>query len=133
MGRKGGFSPLEITALVASLLLLTAMAVPTYQSHTLRVHRQEAHDFLELLGARQQYHYRRQGRFADDLDALGMTVPDDLERRYRFRLELEGDSAGAVTLSAHPRPDSPQEGDDVLQLRADAERIVGPVSVQNTP
>ena len=133
MGRKGRFSPVEMAALVASLVLLTAMAVPTYQFHTLRVHREQARDFLHQAADRQQAYFHRQGRYAPDLEALGLGVPPGLQQRYRFRLALEKGPAAGVVLSAHPRADSAQQGDPVLRLRADPSPGAEPTVVQHTP
>lgn len=133
MGRKGRFSAVEMAALVASLVLLTAMAVPTYQFHTLRVHRDQAREFLEQAAARQQQHFQRQGRYAPDLEALGLAAPPGLQQRYRFRLNVDPGPAAGVILSAHPRAGSPQQGDPVLRLRTHPSPAAEPNVVQHTP
>ncbi len=133
MGRMGRFSAVEMAALVASLVLLTAMAVPTYQSHTLRVHREQARDFLQRAVARQQEYFHRQGRYAPSLEALGLGVPPGLQQRYRFRLAFDPGHAAGVVLSAHPRADSPQQGDPVLRLRSHPSPAAEPTVVQHTP
>ena len=122
-----------MAALVASLVLLTAMAVPTYQFHTLRVHREQARDFLQQAAAHQQQHFRRQGRYAPDLGALGLGVPAGLQQRYRFRLAVEKGHAAGVVLSAHPRADSPQRGDPVLRVRTQPSPVAETSVVQHTP
>lgn len=133
MERKGRFSAVEVAALVASLVLLTAMAVPTYQFHTLRVHRDQARDFLQQAAARQQEYFHGQGRYAPDLEALGLAVPPGLQQRYRFRLAIEKGQAAGVVLSAHPRADSPQQGDPVLRLRTHPSPAAEPTVVQHAP
>lgn len=133
MGRKGRFSAVEIATLAASLVLLMTMAVPTYESHTVRVHRDAAQDFLRQAGVRQQEHFQRQGRYAPSLEALGLTVPADLQRRYRFRLAVDPSQGSGVVLSAHPRAGSPQQGDPVLRVRARPSPAAEPTVVQHTP
>ena len=121
MRRSGGFTPVEIAVVVATVVLLVGMAVPTYESHIIRVHRGEARDFLVETAERQALYRARQGHYADELRSLGVVVPESLQQYYTIELDAARTPESAFTLTAIPRPGTVQAGDGELRLNSDGQ------------
>ena len=119
MGGSRGFTPIEVAVVVATVVLLVAMAMPTYQSHLIRTHRDEARELLLEAAERQRRYLEQQGHYATELDSLGLAVPASLQRFYRIDLSTRPRPAPAFTLTARPRVGTLQEDDGELRLHSD--------------
>ncbi len=69
--RLGGFSLIELMAVLLIIGILGAIAVPGYRQYVIRAHRTEAKTSLLRLAANQERHYLRNNTYTDDLAALG--------------------------------------------------------------
>ena len=74
LGRRGrGFTLIELMIAVAVVAILTAIAVPSYQSSVRKSRRQDAKTALLDLAARQERYFTLNNAYSD-----GVTVPNSL-------------------------------------------------------
>jgi Tfp pilus assembly protein PilE len=106
-----GFSLVELLGCLLIVGVLTTSAVATYREATLRARRSDAREALFAIQLLQERHYFAQGRYADDLPALGDSAPRRSPRGY-YVLELQSDGSGQrFFASALAAMDGPQAAD----------------------
>jgi type IV pilus assembly protein PilE len=114
--RNRGITLAELATALVVLAVLTAIAVPTWKTHTLRVRRTDAIEALTALQAAQDGFFGRHARYADAAK-LALAVPDGLgladrssQRHYRIELRTSDDGLGYLA-SAKPVSTDAQSAD----------------------
>lgn len=105
-----GMTLVEVTAVLAVVGILAAVALPSQLAQLQRARRLDATSALTRLQFAQERHRALQGRYAPDLAALGPSATTrSLEGLYDLDARDAGD--GNVVLLARARPDRAQHGD----------------------
>ena len=111
-----GFTLAELVTVLVVLVVLTAIAVPTWRTHTLRVRRTEAIEALTNLQAAQDHFFGRTARYAT-AGQLVLAPPAGLglatrTARGAYRVELRtADDGLSYLASARVSDDSGQSAD----------------------
>ena len=74
MPRASGLTLLELLVVLVIVGILSAIAIPTYQQHTLRARRTEAKTALLRLAANQERYYLQHNTYTTDLAELGFAA-----------------------------------------------------------
>jgi type IV pilus assembly protein PilE len=96
--RQRGFTLIEILTALVVVVVLAAIAIPSYRTHLLRARRADARVALMAIQNAQDHHFGREARYADSAQ-LTQAAPTGLglkaasERGY-YRLELHAASDG---------------------------------------
>jgi len=98
--RAFGFTLLELFIAVATVSMVTAIAVPSYVNQLRKSARAEAESFLFAAAARQEQYLRERGRYAMDLASLDARPPVLLTGKYTFAVTAIDGSQPAFTLTA---------------------------------
>jgi len=94
--RHSGFTLIELMIVVAIIGILAGIAIPAYQSYTVRAQVVEAFSLAsELKGPIQEYRKER-GVLPADNAAAGLPAPDKLIGNYVTRVEV---SHGAISVT----------------------------------
>jgi len=94
--RQSGFTLIELMIVVAIIGILASIAIPAYQSYTVRAQVTEAFSLAsELKGPIQEYRKER-GILPADNAAAGVPEPDKLIGNYVTRVEV---SHGAINVT----------------------------------
>lgn len=115
--RLRGFTLAELVTVLLVLAVLTALAIPTWRSHSLRSRRAEAIELLVSLQTAQDHFFGRHARYAD-AKQLTLPTPEGLglgqvTERGHYRLELRTGADGLGYLAiARPTSDSGQSADN---------------------
>jgi type IV pilus assembly protein PilE len=114
---RRGFTAIEILTALVVIAVLTAIAIPMWRTHLLRVRRAEARDALTRLQAAQDRYFGRHARYANAAQ-LTARAPDGLEfsttsahELYAITLETTADGLGFVA-TARAIPRAGQESDE---------------------
>jgi type IV pilus assembly protein PilE len=112
-----GFTATEILTALVVVAVLTAIAIPMWRTHLLRVRRAEARDALTSLQAAQDRFFGRHARYAT-AEQLAARAPDGLELSatsvhglYAITLETTPDGLGFLA-TARAIPSAGQESDE---------------------
>jgi len=85
MNKHSGFTLVELMITVAIVGILAAVALPSYQTYTLKVKRSDAKLGLNDAADRQERHYRVNNTYAADSNELfGTAFELSPERKYRI-------------------------------------------------
>ena len=94
--RHSGFTLIELMIVVAIIGILAGIAIPAYQSYTVRAQVTEAFSLAsELKGPIQEYRKER-GIFPADNAAAGVPAPEKLIGNYVTRVEV---NQGAISVT----------------------------------
>ena len=116
IGRARGVTLAELVTVLVVLAVLTAIAIPTWQAHRLRVRRTEAIEALTAIQTAQDQFFGRNARYAG-ATSLAVPAPEGLGRSDRsanghYRIELRTDQDGlGYQVTARPASDSGQSAD----------------------
>ena len=73
MKKQAGFSLIELMIAIVIIGIVTAIAIPSYNSFTLKSHRSEAKSALLDIAAREEEFYSENKEFTDEVANLGMS------------------------------------------------------------
>jgi type IV pilus assembly protein PilE len=111
-----GVTLLELVIVLVVLTVLAAIAVPMWQTHTLRVRRTDAIEALSASQTAQDGFFGRHARYAQ-AGQLALAVPEGLglsdhspRGHYRLELRVSDDGLGYLAV-ARPMNDSVQSAD----------------------
>jgi type IV pilus assembly protein PilA len=94
--RDSGFTLIELMIVVAIIGILASIAIPAYQSYTIRAQVTEAFSLAsELKGSIQEYRKER-GMLPADNAAAGVPAPEKLIGNYVTRVEV---NQGAISVT----------------------------------
>jgi type IV pilus assembly protein PilE len=92
-----GFTLVELAVVCAMVGVITAVALPSYQSHLLRSGRADAVDALTRLQLAQAQHHAAHGLYANQLSVLrGVPQPASSQGLYSLALAGAGDGYRAT-------------------------------------
>ena len=95
-----GFTLVEIAVVCAVVGVLTAVALPSYQSHLLRSGRADAVDALTRLQLAQAQYHAAHGLYATELAVLrGVPQPASAQGLYMLTISGGGDGYRATALA----------------------------------
>ena len=115
MKRSSGFTLMELMIVVAIVVLLAAIALPSYQSYVVRAHRAAAKaQMLEIAAREQQYFLAN--RAYGDLSAIGFSIPPDVSARYTCSATPGTLAVPSYSISCVPVATTTQSGDGTLTL-----------------
>lgn len=92
-----GFTLIELMIVVAIIGILASVALPAYQSYTVRAQIAESIVIVEELKASVNEHYKFKGYFPKNNETAGIPQPSFLQGNYVSQIQLE-DGAFHVTL-----------------------------------
>jgi type IV pilus assembly protein PilE len=103
-----GFTLVEVAVVCAVVGVLTAVALPSYQSHVLRSGRADAVDALTRLQVAQAQYHAAHGLYATELSVLrGVPQPGSVQGLYALAVAGGGDGYRATaTAQGRQRQDS---------------------------
>ncbi len=101
-----GVTLLEILVVLLLAGLITALGLPAYRQHMVRVNRTEATVTLYQIAAAEERHYLRHGSYTDELASL----PTGDARHYAFSVSMADDGQSFIA-SATPARGGGQESD----------------------
>jgi type IV pilus assembly protein PilE len=129
MKNQHGFSLIELMVAVVIVGILAAIALPSYQSYTVRTSREAAKTELLKLASLQEKVYLNSNAYTANLTAdyngtaaggLGLTSGQTEDGRYTIQLVSDGQS---FTLTATPVVGSAQEGDGDISISSNGQRL----------
>jgi type IV pilus assembly protein PilE len=95
-----GFTLVEVAVVCAMVGVLTAVALPSYQSHLLRAGRADAVDALTRLQLAQAQYHSAHGLYAAELSVLrGVPQPDSAQGLYKLTVAGAGDGYRATAVA----------------------------------
>ena len=116
LGRARGVTLAELVTALLVLAVLTAVAVPMWQTHTLRTRRTDAIGALGALQSAQDVFFGRHARYAQAAQ-LALPVPEGLglsdqssQGHYRIELRTTDDGLGYLA-TARPATNAAQSAD----------------------
>ena len=113
-----GFSLIEMIVVLASLAILAAIALPSYQASIRKARRAEGREYLHTLMMAQERYHGNFNRYAADLESLGMPDASQPGRYYALsRVDL---GAGAQVVKIAVSPQGGQAADSCGDLTLDS-------------
>lgn len=117
-----GFTLAEILTVLVVIAVLTAIAIPMWRAHVLRVNRAEARDALIALMAAQDKYFGRHARYATRLDAgsegLGLAAAT-ARGRYAITLATHADGLGYLATARATAGDGQDSDSRCVELTID--------------
>ena len=98
-----GFSLIDVLITVAIVGILTAIAVPSYQSSVRKGNRGAAESYLSDIAQRQQQYLLDQRAYAATEAALGLSTPSSVVPFYTITIGTSAGPPPAFTVSATPK------------------------------
>lgn len=113
-----GFTLIEMLVTVVIVGILTAIAVPSYQTYLKRGRRATAQAFLMDIAQKEQEYLLDNRSYAPDLATLNMTIPTSVSTYYNIARTAPVSSTGLMsfTFSATPISTSAQAGEVTLSI-----------------
>ncbi len=113
---SGGFSLVELMAVVVIVGVLTLVALPAYQSFTVKANRAEAKAHLMNAAQREQLYFNDSRTYATKSE-LNVTEPDRVTKNYVVTFSVTTTTPPpAFTITATPIAGTTQARDGVLSI-----------------
>ncbi|HIK54032.1 MAG TPA: prepilin-type N-terminal cleavage/methylation domain-containing protein [Synechococcales cyanobacterium M55_K2018_004] len=77
--REEGFTLLELLVVVIIMGVLGAIATPTFLNQAAKARQAEAQTYVSAINRGQQMYYLEQGKFSNNLESLGLGIPERTE------------------------------------------------------
>ena len=114
MERNKGFTLVELMITVAIIGILAAVAYPSYQDQVRKSRRAEAQSVLMNIGTRQQQMLLDTRNYAEDVTALGITIPAQVDSHYSIAVTAPASTPPSYTATATPKGDQAKDKCGVL-------------------
>ena len=118
MKHAKGFSLIELMIVVVIVGILAAVAIPSYQSYTIKGNRSAAQTFMMDVQNMQKQYLLDARSYTADFAVLGMSAPADVSRFYDITLAVSA-APPAFTITATPKAGTNQVDDGNLTLTSD--------------
>lgn len=109
-----GFTLIEAMIVVAIVAILAAVALPSYESYTIRANRSAAQSFMLEVASKQERHLLDARAYAADLAALSISVPSSVSPNYTITSAAVAGPPPGYTVTATPVAGSRQAIKDTL-------------------
>lgn len=101
--RIAGFTLIEMMIAVVVLSILTAIAVPSYQSYTRKARRASCQSYMMDLAQRQQQYLLDNRSYASEASVLGYSsTPSDVSSYYTVTISATNGPPPTFTVTATP-------------------------------
>jgi type IV pilus assembly protein PilE len=118
-----GVTLFEILVVLVLVGVITALAVPAYRQHLVRVNRSEATAALYGVASAEERHYLRHGRYTADIAAvppegLGMST-STASRRYSLSVAVDAEGQTFIASATPTRAGSQDSDGECLAFSLD--------------
>src|SRR5262245_24485112 len=113
MGKRSGFSLIELMVALAIIAILAAIAVPSYRQYVIRSHRRAAQTSLMDIASRQQQYFLANRAYASPSD-LGYVLPTEVDEYYDFDIDTDAGPPPNFTITFTPQGGQAGDGDLTL-------------------
>ncbi len=94
-----GFSLIELLVVIAVIAILTAIAIPLYNSYTLRAHRSDAISALSTIAMNEEAHMLSSGIYTGTLNEVWLGTTST---RGFYAIDLSGVNSSGYVITATP-------------------------------
>lgn len=115
VGRRGGYTLVELTIVVAVIAILAAIAFPSYQQYIIRANRSAAQALMLDLANREHRYFGANRTYATSAQ-LGFTMPGDLSPYYTAAIALVAGPPPGFMIAFTPVVGSAMASDGALTL-----------------
>lgn len=113
-----GFSLIELMIAVVIVGILTAVALPSYQSYVVKGNRAAAQAFMMDVASREKQYLLDARTYTSSLATLGVATPTDVSKHYGDPVVAVSSAPPTFTITATPIS-SQQTADGALILTSD--------------
>lgn len=111
-----GFTLIELLIVIAIVAILTAIAMPSYNSQMRKSRRADAQAVLMNIASRQQQMLLDTRTYVGTTDALRVTVPTSVSSKYTVAIELGAGTQPTFKATATPTGDQAKDSCGALSI-----------------
>lgn len=124
-----GFSLIELMVALAIIAILASVAIPRYQSYTLRGDRSDGIAPLQLIMDAQERYYADNVSYTTDLSDLGYSSQSIMSDKELYKITARACGSDSLTqcieLIAEGQGKQAKDGDLIMNSRGRQERVLG--------